>query len=33
MVDGFDVLEELGIDDGIVRARLIDGGENLKAHA
>ena len=33
VVDGFDVLEELGIDDGIVRARLIDGGENLKAHA
>jgi len=33
VVDGFEVLEELGIDDGIVRARLLDGAENLKAHA
>ena len=33
VVDGFEVLEELGIDDGIVRARLLDGADNLKAHA
>jgi peptidylprolyl isomerase len=32
VVDGFDVLEELTADDGIVSARVIDGGENLKAH-
>ena len=32
VVDGFDVLEELGVDDGIVRARVIDGAENLYAH-
>ena len=31
-VDGFDVLEELGVDDGIVSARVIDGAENLQAH-
>ena len=33
VVDGFEVLEELGITDGIVKARVIDGAENLKAHA
>jgi peptidylprolyl isomerase len=33
VVDGFEVLEELGIDDGIVRARVLDGAENLKSHA
>jgi len=32
VVDGFDVLEELGVDDGIVSARVIDGAENLQAH-
>jgi peptidylprolyl isomerase len=33
VVDGFDVLEELGVDDGIVKATVIDGSENLKPHA
>ena len=33
VVDGFDVLEELGVNDGIVKARVIDGADNLKAHA
>ncbi|MEY3751263.1 MAG: hypothetical protein RLZZ186_1682 [Cyanobacteriota bacterium] len=33
VVDGFDVLEELGIDDGIVKARVIEGADNLKPHA
>jgi peptidylprolyl isomerase len=33
VVDGFDVLEELGVEDGIVRAKLIEGGEHLQAHA
>ena len=32
VVDGFDVLEELGIEDGIVKARVIEGAENLKPH-
>ncbi|MEX0588084.1 MAG: peptidylprolyl isomerase [Cyanobium sp.] len=32
VVDGFDVLEELSADDGIVKARVIKGSENLKAH-
>ena len=33
VVDGFDVLEELGINDGIVKATVIEGGENLRPHA
>ena len=33
VVDGFDVLEELGIEDGIVKAKVIEGAENLQAHA
>lgn len=33
VVDGFDVLEELGVDDAIVKATVIDGGENLRPHA
>jgi peptidylprolyl isomerase len=33
VVDGFDVLEELGISDGIVKARVIEGADNLKPHA
>jgi hypothetical protein len=33
VVDGMDVLEELGVDDTIVKATVIAGGENLKAHA
>jgi len=33
VVDGFDVLEELGVDDRILRARVVDGGENFQAHA
>ena len=32
VVDGFDVLQELSADDGIVKARVIDGAENLQAH-
>jgi len=32
VVEGFDVLQELSADDGIVKARLIDGAENLQAH-
>lgn len=32
VVDGFDVLEELGVDDGIVSARVVDGAENFQAH-
>jgi len=32
VVDGFDVLQELTADDGIVKARVIDGAENLQAH-
>jgi len=33
VVDGFDVLEELTADDGIVKATVIDGAENLRPHA
>jgi peptidylprolyl isomerase len=33
VVDGFEVLEELGIADGIVKARVIEGADNLKPHA
>jgi len=33
VVDGFEVLEELGISDGIVQARVIEGAENLRPHA
>jgi peptidylprolyl isomerase len=32
VVDGFDVLEELGVDDRIVSVRVIEGAENLKPH-
>ena len=32
VVDGFDVLEELTADDGIVRMRVLEGAENLQAH-
>lgn len=32
VVDGFDVLEELTAEDGIVRATVIDGAENLRPH-
>ena len=32
VVDGFEVLEELGIEDGIVKARVVEGADNLKAH-
>jgi peptidylprolyl isomerase len=32
VVDGFDVLEELTADDGIVKARVIAGGDNLQPH-
>jgi peptidylprolyl isomerase len=33
VVEGTDVLEELGVDDRIVSARVIDGADNLKPHA
>jgi peptidylprolyl isomerase len=33
VVDGMDVLEELSVDDTIIKARVIDGADNLKAHA
>ena len=33
VVDGFDVLEELGVDDRIEKARVIAGGDNLQPHA
>jgi peptidylprolyl isomerase len=33
VVDSFEVLEELGISDGIVKARVIEGADNLKPHA
>ena len=33
VVDGFDVLEELTADDGIVEMRVIEGAENLQPHA
>ena len=32
VVDGFDVLEELTADDGIVKATVIEGASNLQAH-
>jgi peptidylprolyl isomerase len=32
VVDGFEVLEELGIEDGIVKARVVEGADNLMAH-
>ncbi|MEX1323272.1 MAG: peptidylprolyl isomerase [Synechococcaceae cyanobacterium] len=32
VVDGFDVLEELGVDDAIVRAQVIEGADNLQPH-
>jgi peptidylprolyl isomerase len=32
VVEGFDVLEQLGVDDGIVSAKVIDGAENLVPH-
>ncbi|MFM7086784.1 MAG: peptidylprolyl isomerase [Cyanobium sp.] len=33
VVDGFDVLEELGVDDRILSVRVIEGAENLRPHA
>ena len=33
VVGGFDVLEELGVDDTIVSINVIDGAQGLKAHA
>ena len=33
VVDGFDVLEELTAEDGIVKATVIEGGDNLRPHA
>jgi peptidylprolyl isomerase len=32
VVDGFEVLEELGVDDAIVKARVIEGADNLQPH-
>jgi len=33
VVDGFDVLEELGVDDRIVTIKVVEGGDRLQAHA
>jgi peptidylprolyl isomerase len=33
VVDGFDVLEELGVDDGIKRIQVIEGADRLQDHA
>jgi peptidylprolyl isomerase len=33
VVDGFDVLEELGVDDTIVKASVVEGSDNLLPHA
>ena len=33
VVDGFDVLEELGVDDRITAVKVTEGAEQLKAHA
>ncbi|MEB3258113.1 MAG: peptidylprolyl isomerase [Cyanobacteriota bacterium] len=33
VVEGMDVLEELGVDDRIISARVIQGADNLKPHA
>ena len=33
VVDGFDVLEELGVDDRILSVRVVEGSENLRAQA
>ena len=33
VVDGFDVVEELGVDDRIRKVTVIDGAERLKASA
>ena len=33
VVDGFDVLEELTAEDGIVRATVLEGADNLQPHA
>ena len=33
VVDGFDVLEELGVDDGIKRIKVIEGADRLQDHA
>ena len=33
VVDGMDVLEELSVDDTIIKARVISGADNLKPHA
>jgi len=33
VIDGMDVLEELTVDDTILKARVIDGADNLKPHA
>jgi peptidylprolyl isomerase len=32
VIDGFDVLENLGVDDAITTARVIDGADNLRPH-
>ena len=33
VVDGFDVLEELGVDDKVVSIKVIDGADRLQSHA
>ena len=32
VVDGFDVLDNLSADDGILSAKVLEGAENLQAH-
>ncbi|MFQ6539458.1 MULTISPECIES: peptidylprolyl isomerase [Aphanothece] len=33
VIDGFEVLEELGVDDRVVRVKVVEGADNLQAHA
>ncbi|MBM5828007.1 MAG: peptidylprolyl isomerase, partial [Cyanobacteria bacterium M_surface_7_m2_040] len=33
VVEGMDVLEELTVDDTIIKAKVIDGADNLQPHA
>ena len=33
MVDGFDVLEELGVDDEILSVKVVEGADRLQQHA
>ena len=33
VVDGFDVLEELGVDDEILSVKVVEGADRLQQHA